>query len=182
MDNLSQDLFGFESAYARLCRSMKPDAKMRGFFHYLAVKAKHGGMSEGVPSAVVLWNDGTPLEARREIAQQERAGSPALTVTIEGIPDDTEGKEARMYFLTPGMYEKVCASIGDIGVDDQVVMRRVVDSLKRDELEISRVLAAVPHGDVVVSNGEARMTLERPDQAATTRIPGDTRVVLVVLR
>jgi len=47
-------VFDPQSPYSRMRASMKPEAKMRGFFHYLAVLIKNQSRAEGSREPILL--------------------------------------------------------------------------------------------------------------------------------
>src|SRR5262245_8775945 len=196
-------IFEPESPYERMRGTLKPDAKLRGFFHYLAVlqKAKRadpgplafGARTGKAPTASVVVSAADPeraLDADLWLDLLPFGGRGRLLLSFrirdrKAIPP--AGTACRAFFLTPGMLERLCGSDSTRSSD---VARKAIAGLLAgrspvEPFEAARVLAAVPEMDGEVDEGGfcKFAPFDLPEQAGhVDELPARTVVVVVVKR
>jgi hypothetical protein len=199
----ADQLFDPQSPYGRMRGSLKPEAKLRGFFHYLAVQQK-AKRAEGGPLAFAaktgkaptanlvvstaapeqpldadLWLDLVPFGGRGRLLlsfriRDRKAAPPAGTV-------------CRAFFLTAGMLERLAGAEATRSSD---AARKAVSGVLSgrsvlESFEAARVLAAVPEMDGEIDEeGFCKFDpFDLPEQAGhVDELPPKSVVVVVVDR
>ncbi len=194
-------LFDAHSAYSRMRASMKPEAKLQGFFHYLAVQARDRHAPEprrapppppGAAVHLVLAVDDAErelsAEVRPELVDRDGKRSLQLSCRLTDAADFPPAPAAcRAFILTPGVVQRLCGPEAARGGE---AMRRALLDLfagrgRPDPFETARILAAVPELDGKVDDtGLCRFrAVELPEQAgAVEALPEQTAVVVVIDR
>lgn len=200
----AEQLFDPHSPYGRMRGSLKPEAKLRGFFHYLAVlqKAKRAesrplkfaaDVRGKPPTASLVVTTAAPGEALDadlwlDLVPFGDRGRLLLSFRIrdrKAIPP--AGTACRAFFLTPGMLERLSGADSTRSSD---AAREAVAALLGgrsaiDPFEAARVLAAVPEMDGEVDeDGFCKFApFDLPEQAGhVDELPAKTVVVVVVDR
>ena len=197
-------LFDPDSPYGRLRGSLKPEAKLRGFFHHLAVtqKAKRGearsrafaadteraGKAVLLPLVVSAADPQRPLDAELWLDLLPFGGRGRMLLSFRlRQPADAppRGTACRALLLTPGMLERLCGAEATRSSD---AARRAVTALLAgggggEPFEAARVLAAVPELDGEMEEGGfcKFRPFDLPEQAAHVEELPSRTVVLVVL-
>jgi hypothetical protein len=201
-------LFDPQSTYGRMRASMKPEAKLRGFFHHQAVLAKQragsGRRTDGEPSLCPAWPPGvrtlylaiTTADPGRELPVEpwpEQAGRSASKRQLllafrlrdaASFPGATSS--CRALLLTPGMVARL-AGVEAVRSPEATrkALLRLFSGQGGDPFETARILAAVPELDGEVDEaGFCRFAaVELPEQAASLEgLPEQTTVLIVIDR
>jgi hypothetical protein len=196
----AEQLFDGESEYSRMHASMKPEAKMRGFFHYLAVlqKAKLA-RSRPVAIAATKLNSvslvvaaGNPDEALDADCTLELApgfGGQSRLVATCRLADrpmrPPAGSPCRALLLTRGMMERLCGAESTRSDESarKALSRLLAGRGDGDAFETARILAAVPEMDGEMDgSGFCRFRyFEVPEQAGhVDELPERTMLVVVI--
>jgi len=196
----AEQLFEPTSPYGRMRGTLKPDAKLRGFFHYLAVqqKAKRAeplrfSAKTGKPTASMVVSSAAPEEQLDadvwpELVPFGDRGRLLLSFRIRdarAIPP--AGTACRAFFLTPGMLERLC---GPDSTRSSDAARKAISGLLSGQsavepFEAARVLAAVPemNGELDEDGFCKFPPFDLPEQAGhVDELPARTVVVVVVDR
>jgi hypothetical protein len=194
-------LFDPASPYGRMRASMKPEAKLRGFFHYLAVQAK---AQDRKPAATRSRNlrvvhlvvgaaePGQELAAELRPEMADRFGGKRQLLLSFHLEDPACWPQAstpcRAFLLTPGVLERLCGPDLARGADivRKVLTRLFAGQSGRDPFETARILAAVPDldGEVDATGFCKFKPVDLPEQAAALvdELPEHTAVVVVIAR
>jgi hypothetical protein len=197
----ADQLFDPQSPYGRMRGSLKPDAKMRGFFHYLAVmqKAKRAefrplafaARTGKAPTATLVVSSANPdaaLDADLWLDLVPFAGRGRLLLSFR-IRDESAippaGTACRALLLTPGMVERLCGADATRSSD---AARKAITNLLSghsavDPFEAARILAAVPEMDGELDEGGFCKfePFDLPEQAGhVDELPSKTVVAVVV--
>jgi hypothetical protein len=198
----AEQLFEPHSPYGRMRGSLKPDAKLRGFFHYLAVqqKAKRAepvalrfSARTGKPTASMVVSSSAPehsldADVWPELVPFGDRGRLLLSFRIRdrrAVPP--AGTACRALFLTPGMLERLCGADSTRSSD---AARKAICGLLSghsaiEPFEAARVLAAVPemNGELDEDGFCKFQPFDLPEQAGhVDELPARTVVVVVVDR
>jgi hypothetical protein len=192
-------VFDAQSVYGRMRASMRPEAKMRGFLHYLAVQAKHPsaetplcppGLSRQphvIPLVLAAGDPAQDLPAHVRTEWATGEGGKRQFVLSFQLRGGTKGAAApcRAFLITPGVLQRLCGPDAVPGADAarKALLRLFNGQGTGDPFETARILAAVPEldGDMDETGcGEFR-TVELPDQAhLVDALPEQTTVVIVI--
>jgi hypothetical protein len=199
-------LFDAQSVYSRMRASLKPDAKLQGFFHYLAVQAKNrardevsrppgsaGRTRELQLAPLVLAADDPDQELPAQLWSElaDRFGGKRFLQMSFQLKDASRLPAApavcRAFFLTPGVVQRLCGPEATRGAE---TMRRALLEVfagrgRGDPFETARILAAVPELDGKVDDrGFCKFRpVELPEQAQVLDgLPEHTAVVIVIDR
>jgi hypothetical protein len=200
----ADQLFDPRSPYGRLRGSLKPEAKLRGFFHHLAVSqkakrvegrplafaAKTGKAPAPLPQVVSCAKPEQTLDADLWLELVPFGGRARLLLSFRirdraAVPP--EGTPCRALLLTPGMLERLC---GPEATRSSDAARRAISALLAgrsagDPFESARILAAVPELDGEMDEGGfcKFKPFDLPEQAGhVDELPSKTVVVVVLDR
>lgn len=199
----AEQLFDDRSDYGRLRAGMKPEAKLRGFFHYLAVLQKNRtnelpsdafaartSTARNTPNLVI--NAGSPdstLESDVMVRLMPSFGGRGRLVLDFRVKDRDNapppGTTCRAFLLTPGMIERLCGP--DAARSPEMARKAFTKLLSgegdTDPLEAARILAAVPEleGEMETGGFGRFPHFELPEQASCVdELPERTTVIVVI--
>jgi hypothetical protein len=199
----ARHVFDPRSIYFRMRASMKPEAKLRGFFHYLAVLHKRDEPSPGAPGRmtsmarsnspprVVLsaTNPESVLDADVALDLPRGVGNTRrLTIEFQlsnKAVHPPSPVACRALLLTPGVLERLCGSEalrGPAAVRESLA-RLFAGHSRQDSFEASRILAAVPDldGEVDATGFCKFAAFELPELACVVdRLPEGTNLAIVL--
>jgi hypothetical protein len=183
--------------------SMKPEAKMRGFFHYLAVLARERARDEAQKPVLlrartrdahmahlVLAADGVrdlPADVWPELADRF-GGKRHLQLSFQ-LRDPASYPPApapcRAFLLTPGVVERLCGGDAVRSADSvrKALLRLFSGQSPGEPFETARILAAVPEldGEVDETGFCKFRPVELPEQALIVdSLPEQTTVAIVI--
>lgn len=197
----AEQIFDTRSIYGRMRGSLKPEAKLRGFFHSLAVAQKDKqffsearparGRSKPPESVELVVMSGAPDEAVNvdltlELTGGAGRGRMLLLFRIKDrsrIPP--EGTACRALLLTKGMVERLCGH--ESTRTSELALRSISDILSGradgDPFEAARILAAVPELDGKLDEGGfcKFKPFDLPEQAGHVDELPERMVIVVVI-
>lgn len=197
----ADQLFDSRSVYGRMRASLKPEAKLRGFFHCLAVaKAKQGDPPHpprartkppGVAELIVRSTapeQGLDADLSLDLAPGAGGGRLLVSFRIKdraAIPP--EGTACRALLLTAGMLERLCGAEATRSSDAarKAVAGVLAGRSDSDPFETARILAALPEMDGKLDEGGfcKFKPFDLPEQAANVdHLPERMTVVVVIDR
>jgi hypothetical protein len=197
----AEQLFDPRSAYGRMRASLLPDAKMRGFFHHLAVQQKakrderrplaFAAKTGKVPTFnLVVSSADTQRRLDADVWLDLAAFGARSRLTLSFRIRDSQavppaGTACRALFLTPGMLERLCGAAATRSSDaaSEALGRLLSGRSDADPFEAARVLAAVPelNGEVDEGGFCKFKPFDLPEQAGhVDELPAKTVLLVVV--
>jgi hypothetical protein len=186
--------------------SMKPGAKLRGFFHYLAVLARDQARSESCEPVLLraktrnvgdahlvvgAADPGRDLPADVWSDLADRCGGKRHLVLSFQLRDPASYPPApapcRAFLLTPGVVERLCGgeAVCSAEMARKGLLRLFAGQGTGEPFETARILAAVPEleGEVDETGFCKFRAVELPEQAlAVDGLPEHTTVAIVIDR